>query len=98
MALTLKGIPSGGIEILSELRDQSYVPATRLRGAISKWASELSLWRRLDWKLNGIDPPGAVVPIDFEPGVLPLAIETTELKAGDPTSSAPNPTGPKLAA
>lgn len=96
MALTMKGLPSGGVEILSELRDRDSVPAVRLRGAISNWMDGLSFWRRLDWRLNRIDPPNTVVPLDFEPGVLPLTIEAGEMITDGPPT--PPLASPELAA
>ncbi|MCM2370266.1 tetratricopeptide repeat protein [Aporhodopirellula aestuarii] len=73
-ALMLAGLPSGALEILNELQDKSQPSAEKIRAAIKTWAAGLSFWRRLDWKLNGIDPPNSPVPIDFEPGVFPFVV------------------------
>ncbi|WP_404305566.1 tetratricopeptide repeat protein [Neorhodopirellula lusitana] len=77
-ALMLKGIPSGAMETLSDVQDCNHPAAIQLRNAISNWCAGLSWWRRWDWKLNRIDPPNAIVPIDFEPGELTFALPVVE--------------------
>lgn len=72
-ALTLSGLPSGGMEILQELRDGDCPAAKELRAAISCWAANLPFWQRMNWKLNSIDPANARVPLGFEAGVFPFA-------------------------
>lgn len=73
-ALTLTGLPSGGVELLEGLKGPD---AMRLQAAINKWASKLSFFRWLDWKLSRIEPRGCSVSLDFEPGTFPFELEHT---------------------
>lgn len=81
-ALTLAGLPSGGLELLEGLRDPD---AMRLKAAINRWASTLSLLRWLDWKFSRIEPRGCCVPLDFEPGIFPFALEQTTMPSAENT-------------
>lgn len=72
-ALLLSGRPSGCLEILAEVRKEANPTADRLRDAIARWQSTLSFWRRIDWRLNHVDPPNCQIPIDFPPGEFLLA-------------------------
>lgn len=93
-ALMMSGLPSGAIEILSELHDPLQLPAIRIRSAIVQWSDSLPFWRRWDWKINRIDPPQARVPIDFLPGEFHFVLEPAR-----PTGPlAPGSNTPKLAA
>ena len=91
-ALMLHGLPSGALDVLSELRAPRLPAAMMIREAIQKWSRSLPWWRRIDWKLNRVDPPGARVPIDFEPG------EFTFLSRQPRQSSPVGPFPPDLAA
>ncbi|WP_182868280.1 hypothetical protein [Stieleria mannarensis] len=84
-ALLLGNLPSGAIDVLGNLNNRDALPAIQIRSAIKRWASGLSFWRRLDWKLNHIEPPNCSVPIDFAPGVFPIAIQShgVTLAAGE---------------
>ncbi|MBB3205792.1 hypothetical protein FHS27_001596 [Rhodopirellula rubra] len=89
-ALMLVGLPSGGLDILHELKDAEHPGAERIRSAIGQWANGLSFWRRWDWKLNRIDPPRCSVPIDFTPGIFPFPVGdmvTARDLQSDPTRS-----------
>ena len=91
-ALMMKGMPSGAMDVLADMHAVDILPAVRLRAAIIQWSKSLSWWRRLDWKLNRIDPPKAHVPIDFEPGEFSFVVQRK------PENLPAKPTGPKLAA
>jgi hypothetical protein len=67
-ALLMSGIPSGCREVLRALPDQSDLRTRQLFAAIERWERSLSFFKRWDFRLNGIEPNGCVVPIDFEPG------------------------------
>ncbi|MDV6030752.1 MAG: hypothetical protein F9B45_11775 [Phycisphaera sp. RhM] len=75
-ALLLGNLPSGALDVLEELKDRDAPAAIQIRSAIDRWANGLSFWRRLDWKLNHIEPPNRSVPIDFAPGVFPITDAT----------------------
>lgn len=96
-SLLLSGIASGALEVLDELLDRKHPAATQLRGAVQRWASGLSFWRRLDWKFSRIDPPGSSVPIDFAPGVFPFPIFSDVTQASE-MSTIPLPGGSHVAA
>ncbi len=91
-ALTLKGTPSGALDLLVELRDKEFAPAARLRETITRWSNSLSFWRRLDWKFNRIDPHHCKVLFDYEPGEFPFLVQrcTAEFPS--------DPNSPRLAA
>ncbi len=76
MALLMKGSPSGALDVITETRDPDHPMAVRIRTAIKSWEKSLSLLRRIDWKLNRIEPPRCQVPIDFEPGEFEFEFET----------------------
>ncbi len=67
-ALLLKGSPSGALTVIQETREANHPMAVRIGQSIQRWEKSLSWLRRLDWKLNRIEPPHCQVPIDFEPG------------------------------
>lgn len=67
-ALLLKGRPSGALDVLNGTRDPDHVAAVRIRAAIQAWAKTLPFFRRLDWRINRVEPANCHVPIDFEPG------------------------------
>ncbi|TWU01818.1 tetratricopeptide repeat protein [Neorhodopirellula pilleata] len=67
-ALLLKGFPSGTLSVLAEIRDPDHPMAVRLYAAIRQWEKSLSWFRRLDWKLNGVEPSNCKIVLDFEPG------------------------------
>ncbi|QEF98970.1 hypothetical protein Mal15_30280 [Stieleria maiorica] len=75
-ALLLGNLPSGALDVLGNLQNRDALPAVQIRSAIKRWASGLSFWRRWDWKLNHIEPPNCSVPIDFAPGIFPIAIQS----------------------
>nr|AKB95179.1 hypothetical protein [uncultured bacterium] len=99
IAVLLKGLPSGALDILDEVKDPIQISAVRVKSAIRQWSNSLSFWRRWDWKINRIDPVGCQVPIElelgnFELGEFYVAVQTSIPK----TSVTPKPTAPKLAA
>jgi hypothetical protein len=67
-ALLMKGFPSGTLSVLAEIHEPDHPMAVRLYSAITQWEKSLSWFRRLDWKLNGVEPRNCQVPLDFEPG------------------------------
>ncbi|TWU43758.1 hypothetical protein Q31b_12880 [Novipirellula aureliae] len=67
-AMILHGSPSGGLDLLESCQSRTSERALEIRAAIKAWAKTLSWWRRLDWKLNRIEPQNCVIPISFEPG------------------------------
>ncbi|WP_372898211.1 tetratricopeptide repeat protein [Stieleria sp.] len=75
-ALLLGNLPSGALDVLGDLKDRDAPAAVEIRSAIDRWARGLSFWRRLDWKLNHIEPRNCSVPIDFAPGVFPITDAT----------------------
>jgi len=87
-ALLLAGHPSGCLEILGEVRQEDEPSVQRLRAAIKKWVSGLSLMQKLNWWLGRIEPPNPVVSIDFEPG--DLGIEVNRGNSPQPTTPPPN--------
>ncbi len=93
-ALLLRGLPSGALAALDELKDPHRPTAIRLKQAVRRWAASLPFWRRWDWKLSRIDPPNSSIPIDFEPGEFHFAVETHRPL----TPVDPKPASPKLAA
>ena len=74
-ALLMKGFPSGALAVLAEIRDPDHPMAVRLHSAIRQWEKSLSWFRRLDWKLNGIEPSHCHVPLDFEPGEFDFEVQ-----------------------
>lgn len=73
-AMLMHGHPAGAESILDEVRDPNLPAALELRSAIKRWAAGLSFWRKWDWKLSRVEPPDAKVPLDHEPGILPVAL------------------------
>jgi tetratricopeptide (TPR) repeat protein len=69
-ALLLGGHPSGCLDVLREINDESNPTVQRLRAAIERWAASLPFWRRLNWRLGRIEPNNCNVPIEFAPGEL----------------------------
>ncbi|TWU56666.1 hypothetical protein Poly51_25830 [Rubripirellula tenax] len=67
-ALLMKGLPSGALSVLAEIHEPENLMAIRLHAAIKQWEKSLPWLRRLDWKINGIEPSHCCVPLDFEPG------------------------------
>lgn len=72
-ALLMKGLPSGALEVLASMHDSESLRSVQIRAAIVNWERTLSFFRRLDWKLNCVEPPNCRVPIDFEPGEIEYA-------------------------
>ncbi|KAA5539200.1 hypothetical protein FYK55_25095 [Roseiconus nitratireducens] len=97
-AILLSGAPSGAMEILQGLHDPSDGPAVALRLAVANWVSGLPWWRRLDWKLNRIDPPHASVPLPFAPGVFPFAVKPVSPPGPESAGRRARPAAPDLAA
>lgn len=94
IAVLLKGLPSGALDILDEVQDPAQVSAVRVKSAIHQWSKSLSFWRRWDWKINRIDPVGCQVPTDFELGDFDFAVQTSRSE----TSVTPKSAAPKIAA
>jgi len=67
-AMILHGSPSGGLDLLDSCRDRGGDRGLEIRAAIKTWEKTLTWWRRLDWKLNRIEPKHCVIPIAFEAG------------------------------
>lgn len=98
-ALLLKGLPSGTLEILQDVRDRQSSPVCQLKDAIRRWEKSLSWLRWLDWKTSRIEPARTVVPIDFDPGVFPIGLPVRrDTGAVTDPSGRPNPTTPQQAA
>jgi hypothetical protein len=55
-ALFYGGHPSGALDMLAEIRREDDVAVKQLRQATAQWVAEMGWLRRLDWKLNRIDP------------------------------------------
>lgn len=77
-ALLMKGLPSGALAVLKQTREPDHRNAVRLYTAIRQWEKSLSWWRRLDWKLNAIEPKNCHVPIDFEPGEFDFEVDSQQ--------------------
>lgn len=75
-ALLMQGSASGALSVLSEIHDPNNPAAVRLTAAIKRWEKTLSWIRWIDWKLNGIEPGGCKIPLDFEPGELASEFQT----------------------
>lgn len=75
-ALLMKGFPSGALSVLAAIHDPDHPMAVRLYSAITRWEKSLSWFRRLDWKLNGVEPSNCQVPLDFEPGEFDFDVQT----------------------
>jgi hypothetical protein len=95
-ALLLAGIPGGALDILAEVDDHSRKEEIVMRAAIDEWVRHLSFWRRIGWKLKGVDPPNATVPISGELGILPIELPLAGRVIG--TEADPNTTPPRIAA
>ena len=65
-ALLLDGKVAGARGVLQEAADDSHPAVARLRAAISRWSSGLSVWQRILCGC-GLDP-GRPVELDFPPG------------------------------
>ena len=78
-ALLYASRPSGALDVLGELKNPEAAAAIQMRKAIRNWERGLSFMRRLDWKLNRIEPPNCHVPLDFELGIFPFAIRSGEV-------------------
>ncbi|EMI15929.1 hypothetical protein RMSM_07147 [Rhodopirellula maiorica SM1] len=76
VALLMKGSPSGALDVINETREPDHPMAIRVREAVKTWERSLSWLRRIDWKLNRIEPPRCQVPIDFEPGEFEFEFES----------------------
>lgn len=97
--LLLKGLPSGTLEILQDVRDRDSPPVRQLKGAIATWEKRLSWLRWLDWKTSRIEPARTVVPIDFQPGVFPIGLPVQrDVSGATDHSHRPNPASPSQAA
>jgi hypothetical protein len=74
-ALLMKGFPSGAVSVLAETRDREHPMAVRLYAAIKQWEKTLPFFRRWDWKLNGCEPSGCRISLEFEPGEFDFEVE-----------------------
>ncbi|MCO8123867.1 tetratricopeptide repeat protein [Stieleria sp. TO1_6] len=92
MALLLNGSPSGALTVLAEMREPDQPVTVRIYETIQAWERSLSWLRRLDWKLNRIEPARCRIPIDFEPGEFDF--ECGEDVTGPPTVSVGNSGSP----
>jgi hypothetical protein len=88
-ALLMKGFPSGALAVLAEIREPEHIMDIRLRSAIKQWEKSLSWFRRLDWKMNGIEPRNCHVPIDFQPGEFDERFLQVSVDPGNPNNSDP---------
>ncbi len=75
-ALLMKGFPSGALSVLAKTREPDHPMAVRLYAAIKQWEKSLSWFRRLDWKLNGVEPANCRVILDFEAGEFDLEVQS----------------------
>lgn len=58
----------GCIGLLEDIQDEHHPSVQRLRGALRRWRSGLSLWEKIQWFLGG--QPARRVELDFPPGEL----------------------------
>jgi len=77
-ALLMKGLPSGTLSLLHGTSEPDHPAALRIRSAIRNWQRTLPLWRKLEWRLGGIEPPNCRIPLDFEPGEFDPEIVTDQ--------------------
>ncbi len=89
-ALMLSGHPSGALEVLAEIRDETHASVRQLRAAIKKWESGLPFWQKLNWRFGRIEPADCAVDIDFLPGEFEIEV-TSEDVSGPETDSVPPP-------
>jgi len=87
-ALLLRGLTSGALEALSDVKDPTNAAAARVKDAIRQWSKSLPLLRRLDWRINGCAPANCCVTIDFEPGEFHFVVETTQTTFVEPSQAA----------
>jgi hypothetical protein len=78
-ALLLSGCASGCMEVLGEIRQDQDPNVQRLRTAVEKWISEMTLLQKLNWWLGRIEPANRPVKLDFEPGDLGIGTKREEL-------------------
>lgn len=63
IALFYGGTPSGALDVLDEIRREDDPAVKQLRQATAQWVAGMSWLRRLDWRLNRIEPKqGPPVP------------------------------------
>ncbi len=67
-ALFMRGLPSGALAVLKDIREPDHPRAIQLYGAIKEWEKSLPWYRRLDWILNGTEPANCTISLEFEPG------------------------------
>jgi hypothetical protein len=65
-ALLLSGNISGGEGTLDDIRDEQHQEVHRLRTAIQKWKSGMTLWQKLAWWLGS--KPYRPFEVDWAPG------------------------------
>ncbi|MDA1050648.1 MAG: hypothetical protein O3C40_09220 [Planctomycetota bacterium] len=69
-ALLLDGHPSGCLEILAEIKDETHPRVRELRAAIERWEKTLSFFQWLNWWTGRIEPTNRPVLIEFILGEL----------------------------
>lgn len=74
-ALLLSGHPHGCLGVLRELGKDISPQAVQLRRAVADWEATLSWWDWLNWKLLRVEPAMEVLPLTFEPGVIPASLQ-----------------------
>ncbi len=90
-ALLIRGLPSGALTVLKDTREPDHPMAVRLYAAIKQWEKSLSWLRRLDWKINSIEPANCRIPLDFEPGEFDFDVQIEQpVTPGKPDGNEPN--------
>lgn len=67
-ALLLAGHPSGCLDLLAEMRDDSHPRVQQMRAAIKSWEKTLSWLQWINWQTGRIEPMNHPVRLDFVPG------------------------------
>ncbi len=64
IALFFGGQPAGGLEALQEIDRENDSSVIMLREQTRRWVSQMTFWRRLDWRMSRIAPRTLPVPPD----------------------------------
>lgn len=93
-ALLLAGHPSGCLELLAEMRDESHPRVQQLRATIKRWEKTLSFMQWVNWRTGWIEPENRPVTLDFIPGE--LEGESSELEGTATANSTGSPVSTAL--
>lgn len=74
-ALLLGGYPSGCLEVLAEIKDETHPRVQQLHAAIKTWEKTLTFFQWLNWWTGRIEPTNRPVAIEFVPGELEEEVE-----------------------